>query len=360
MSFQNTLNLEIGTGTEICTACKSDKWKSAKMVVMEGTTLTIGTTTSESHSAFRDFLLSDSWFSWEKMIDTGVVFSTRTGLVEEVKKFMIAQGSMVQIPNVPLLPCCSSEPQRPQEIQEPQMPTLKPLPKKPIPPDEPSETSSINYIEKPDTPSGPQTIEKPICKPWYVHFSSCFWEGIPSLLIIVLLYSYFKPEDVKFFADFLLFMVNEVTEVNILEINKLEQILITILFCFSFGTIHSLVYSFFKNYDMKRIYFKKVLKQKNMYQNVLRIHEQKIDKYNKKVNYDKNLSKYTKDKESNQSWYEREMEKYNINMNEYKHVCHEINIEYERQNNNVLKIRELLWERAHVCMRCGTTYLGTA
>jgi len=29
--------------------------------------------------------------------------------------------------------------------------------------------------------------------------------------------------------------------------------------------------------------------------------------------------------------------------------------EYE---NDALKIRELLWERAHVCMRCGTTYLG--
>ena len=31
--------------------------------------------------------------------------------------------------------------------------------------------------------------------------------------------------------------------------------------------------------------------------------------------------------------------------------------EYEANMNEIMKARELLWERARICMRCGTAYL---
>ena len=80
----------IESGSDVCPSCQSNSWKSAKMVVMEGTTNTTGTLDGKItdpgklSGGVRNFLLSDRWFSWDYPIEAEIGLTSSTGLVEEV------------------------------------------------------------------------------------------------------------------------------------------------------------------------------------------------------------------------------------------------------------------------------------
>ena len=63
--------MELNKGSDVCPSCKSHEWKSARMIVMEGTTNTKGTVKGavtdlgRLSGGFKEFLLSDRWFSWD-------------------------------------------------------------------------------------------------------------------------------------------------------------------------------------------------------------------------------------------------------------------------------------------------------
>ena len=96
-------NSEIEQGSDVCPSCKSDSWKSAKMVVMEGTTNTAGTIDGKItdpgmfSGGVRNILLSDRWFSWDNPIEAEIGLTSSTGLVEEVKRLMVNHSPKVQM-----------------------------------------------------------------------------------------------------------------------------------------------------------------------------------------------------------------------------------------------------------------------
>jgi hypothetical protein len=106
MDKNGTKDNKIHSGLEACPSCKSDSWKSAKMVVMEGTTTTEGslggavTNPGAFSGGVRDFLLSDRWFSWDYPIDAQIEFITITGLVEEIKKLMTNNRPQIRKPTI--------------------------------------------------------------------------------------------------------------------------------------------------------------------------------------------------------------------------------------------------------------------
>ena len=103
-------NGEIESGSDVCPSCKSDSWKSAKMVVMEGTTNIKGTLDGtvtdpgKLSGGVRNFLLSDRWFSWDYPLESQIGLTSSTGLVEEVKRFMVAHDSKLNLPAAPVPP----------------------------------------------------------------------------------------------------------------------------------------------------------------------------------------------------------------------------------------------------------------
>ena len=87
---------EIESGSNVCPSCKSDSWKRARMVVMEGTTNTTGildgtiTDPGKLSGGMRNFLLSDRWFSWDYPIEAEIGLTSSTELVEEVRRMPTA------------------------------------------------------------------------------------------------------------------------------------------------------------------------------------------------------------------------------------------------------------------------------
>ena len=83
---------------------KCNSLKSAKMVVLEGTTNIKGTLDGAAtdpgklFGGIRNFLLSDRWFSWDYPLEAEIGFTSSTGLVDEVKRLMVAKGSHLIIP----------------------------------------------------------------------------------------------------------------------------------------------------------------------------------------------------------------------------------------------------------------------
>ena len=108
--MNNKAEDEIESGSDVCPSCKSDSWKSAKMVVMEGTTNIKGsldgavTDPGKLSGGVRNFLLSDRWFSWDYPLDAQIGLTSSTGLVEEVKRFMVVHDSKLKLPAAPVPP----------------------------------------------------------------------------------------------------------------------------------------------------------------------------------------------------------------------------------------------------------------
>jgi hypothetical protein len=135
---------EIGPGSDVCPSCKSDNWKSARMVIMEGTTSTTGTLDGtitdpgKLSGGLRNFLLSDRWFSWDYPIEAEIGLTSSTGLVEEVKRLMVHYSSKVQMPSP------SAEPKKVGAVKKEWNALSKPIrpeePEWPVKPEKPMTT----------------------------------------------------------------------------------------------------------------------------------------------------------------------------------------------------------------------------
>ena len=102
-----TPNELIGLGEICCPSCKSDNWKSSKLIVLENVSNIEGTISGEiselgilSGNA-KAFFLSDRWFTWEKDVDLDVKLSTSNGLVDEVKRLMLSYSNITEMPEPP-------------------------------------------------------------------------------------------------------------------------------------------------------------------------------------------------------------------------------------------------------------------
>lgn len=340
-----------------CPTCNSDTWKSAKMIVMEGTTKIEGKITGENTDpgAFsggtRNLLLSDRWFSWDQKIELEAELTSVNGLVEQVKRLMVAHAPLSEMPSKPI------------EL---------PLPLKPQPPQRPSLVRIITPTP-PKEPEKPKPPAEPLDLSWSTHF---YTRTLLSLIfttisILILYYSFEKAAigltrftaayTVLFFKNFGLenaataFLTNNPSE---LKYGILALIFITI----AFAPINFI--NAFSGNKQQKIEHKKTVKELEL-------------------NYEKNISKY---KTSLSEYYaalekskHQELENiktqeiYNKHETEYKQklIDYEISLknrelEIKRLHDNhrsqldkVMKHREFLWARARVCLRCGTGYIGS-
>jgi hypothetical protein len=103
---------DLGKGHPICPKCGSYEWKSAKLVALEGTTFSEGELKGTIRSpgkfsgSLRAFLLSDFWFSRDYQLTAELGLTTRSALVDEVKRFTVDSWSKLektQRPNKPTL-----------------------------------------------------------------------------------------------------------------------------------------------------------------------------------------------------------------------------------------------------------------
>ena len=280
---------KIGTGHLSCPSCKSDVWKSAKLVVLEGTSITQGNVSGKltNPGAFsggvRELLLSDRWFTWSQDINLEVGLTTTSGLVDEVKRLMVANSSLVKMPALPV------EPKR------------------------------IGIFEKirPIEPNKPNLIEpiEPSDKPWSAHFLNSI-KGTIAVAILVLIV-------VGLFSDF----------VN----GTIAGIFVVLI-----GLPFDLIRSFWGNKREKTRY----LEQVKNFPSAEKAHEIALEKY------EKNLIKYELDCVAAEKQKQEEsnaIEKHGVQL-----------AEYEDLKMHALNLRALLWERARICTRCGTGYLGKA
>ena len=237
---------KIESGSDVCPSCKSDDWKSAKMVVMEGTTNTAGTLDGKTtdpgrfSGGARNFLLSDRWFSWDYPIEGEIGLTTNTALVEEVKRLMVAHSANSQMPS------------RPNEPKMPIKPTM------PI-----------------EVPKYKRTIKFAV---YLALFFLIIWLGASD--------------------GFDLFS---------------ESLFLAILYTAFVAPIFIYIY---------RIKNKKDLLLRTEAEQAMSLYEKKLSEY-----------------EAEENKYEAEKSKYEV------------------EKNKIMEARELLWNRARICMRCGTAYL---
>ena len=291
-----TTDSETDLGFDVCPSCKSDKWKSAKMVVMEGTTNTTGTIdgTVTDPGAFsggvRNFLLSDKWFSWDYSLEAEIGLTSSTGLVEEVKRLMVAHAPALQEPSPPDSPGL--------DIIE----TWK---------------SAFKEPQPPETPKNP---EKPAIESVRKEKRNSFTLGMVVMLVFLII----------IYASF-----------------GLNLLLVFVLYCV-FGFWYSRKLKLGNKKSDEFILAEKIVQYDfalNSQPQTLSIYKSEYEKYTKELKHHKD--KIANRKKEAEALYEKQLAEYEKQLAEYK-----------IKKSNIPKDRELLWDRARVCMRCGTAYLG--
>lgn len=119
----------------ICPNCHGTEWKTARMVVLEGTTFTGGDlkgaiTEPGRMGDLKMFFLADRWFSLDKSMDARFEFTTTSALVVKVHELMLDRGRSLSVPPEPAKPTID-EPNRPVFAgypTAPDAPKLAPIP----------------------------------------------------------------------------------------------------------------------------------------------------------------------------------------------------------------------------------------
>jgi hypothetical protein len=320
--MSNDINVKIGAGSSVCPSCRSDDWKSAKMIAMSSITKTSGNVsgsasgTSSDPSLFSgNFLTADHWFSKTSTVDVNVGLdvnlTTTNGLLHEIKLLMLSYNSITQIPKSP---------------QKPKIPV---------------EPRKIGYFEKitpvePVMPIAPQKAkspEPPLNRPWYIDYKEFVFGGILFSIFIAIVIACF--DNYNFRAG-----------------GNIGLALLGFLIMYGFPV------SFFQNKQRQKEYSRLLKRNKSNYERDLKNYDKALHLYVKLFrNYKIKCEQAEAQKKSEAdsfSLYNKKCSEYEIQYSEYgeKYSL------FVAQKNEVMKIREILWHRARLCMRCGTAYVA--
>jgi hypothetical protein len=247
-------------GQEECPSCGGDNWKSAEMVIMEGTQTTIGsgkgkvTDPGMFSGGFREFLLSDRWFTWDFPLGLDARMQTTSALAEQIKKLMVEQTNGIVMPEEPIAP-------------------LEP------------------NLDKPERPVEPIA---PKIEPWYRY--------VGGSLICGLLFGLFSIDHGILIAS---------------GVFVVATVFVYCLYHFSNRKRLTWYQSSLIEYEYELFEYESELAE---YENEL---ELRTEKYNKEFRY----------------WEQA-----------YRH--------WKQLSGEIPAQRQRLWDRARVCMRCGTAYFG--
>lgn len=299
----------IRPGSDTCPSCKSHRWNSAILVVMEGATnakrtFTATTSTAEQLcGSINGSLLSDRWFSWNCPIEADIGLSSSTGLVQEVKRFMAEFGPDVQMPAPPRIPNPTTSisdipkefPENPPVAQASTEPTRSGMTEEPATRKEPGKAKVRSMLRR------------------------------PLIVIVSLLAVLFGAN--AFFGNDLIAELPLFTACAVIMIIA-------------------------------------ALKARKMPTAALSEDEARQEE---RPNWFEILADCAEDRRNFQEEAERFRIRYEESqrrLSEYKRALEETTVykqklaEYKSTKSAVLKARELLWERTRLCMQCGTVYLG--
>jgi len=275
------------------------------MVVLEGTTSIKGegsgivTDPGAFSGGAREFFLSDRWFSWDNPIELNLDLTATTGLVGEVKRLMLANAAFVSAPPPP------NPPTKPKALGFFQK--IYPVrPKKPEMPD----------IKVPDEPPPPAR------RSLKDRLKGLFIMTIVGAVLVAI---------IAFWFDMALFGT-----------------LVTATSIFSF------------------LFFAEIASPKLDYEDKLKKRQKQIERSEQaKIRYQKAREDYQAERENYRvqcqkareqaQSQEEAMMRYRNDLERYETITLRA---YEAEKNRILTMREMLWARARVCMRCGSGYIG--
>ena len=298
----------IHPGSDTCPSCKSDQWNGAINVAMESTPDAKRTFSASAKNAYklnggiREALLTDRWFSWDHPIAADIGLSTNTGLVQEIKRFMVEYGPAVQMPSPPTEPKPSTSiTDIPECIWE-----RSPYSHAPT---EPTRSGLVEDTVKPKE-TGISNVRS--------RFARVLMVTVPSLVVLI--------------GANIFFGVNFLGVLPISIFFALMMIIVTLIV---------------------RIPRPKMAEDEDDLK----------DRENRPVTLDPYTQDIEKSREETERFRIR-YEESERELREYTRLLKEAAIyerqlaEYEIKKLSVLKTRELLWERTRLCTRCGTAYLG--
>ena len=305
-STKNFSAKDIRSGSATCPTCKSGRWSSAITVVMEGTTNTKGTVINTANAAAKqadklhESLLSDRWFSWDYPIEADIGLNASTGLVQEVKRFMVEYGPIVQMP---------SPPQKPNQATSIRI--------------SPKETRDIPSVVQAPTPYG--TVEDPAT--WKGSLQSTVRSKLARLSIVIVLLM------IGLTGAYMLFGHDFISALCLLII---------------FGSITTVA-----------VFMVKRIPRGNMAED--ETGRKDVENLSETLSHcTKDREIFQEEVERFRSRYEESERR----LSEYKMLAEETVIyeqhfaDYRNRRRAVLKARERLWEKTRLCIRCGTAYLG--
>jgi hypothetical protein len=305
-STKNISDTDILPGVVTCPTCKSDRWNSAITVVMEGSTNAKCTVIRTANAAAKqagnlhESLLSDRWFSWDYPIEADIGLNASTGLVQEVKRFLVEYGPVVQMP---------SPPQKPNQAT-----SIR---------NSPIETQDSPSVDQAPTPCG--TVEEPVT--WKGSRQSTVRSRLARLSIVIV------PLMIGLTGAYVLFGRDFISALSLLII------------CASITTVAA-----FKVKSIPR-------------RNMAEDETGRKDIENLSVtlkHYAKDRENFQEEAERFRSRYEeseRRLSDYKI-LTEVAAIYEQRLADYRNRRRAVLKARERLWERTRLCIQCGTAYLG--
>ena len=297
-STKNISDKDFCPGSATCPTCKSDRWNSAITVVMEGSTSAKGA--AKQTGNLHESLLSDRWFSWDYPIEADIGLNASTGLVQEVKRFMVEYGPVVQMP---------SPPQKPNHATSVR--------------NSPEETRDSPSVAQAPTPCG--TVEDPVT--WTGSRQSTVRSKLARLLIVIV------PLMIGLTGAYVLFGHDFISALSLLVI---------------FASITTV--AAFKVKWIPRINTAEAETGRKDIENLSETLK----------HYAKDRENFQEEAER----FRRRYEEFERRLSEYKILAEETAIyeqqftDYRNKRHAVLKARERLWERTRLCIQCGTAYLG--
>lgn len=360
-----------------CPKCGGQDWKSAKLVVLEGTTKTEGALEGElvEKGAFhgggvRDFLLSDRWFSYESPLSAQFSSTTTSVLVDEIKALMVTEGAQRPMPPTPAEPPQLIKPQEPTKLSRDRgnffasSPENVKKPVEPTPPEDP--TDAIEAFEN---------------RTWWQNFKNwTFWTWLSNTIILSLAI-YIFPDTIsptlKYVALLFGFVpqahafsdsinLNFYFHIPILS-DLLQQIAPSNKIIAGISLLFLSIVLLFVQVIIKLPFVAKI-EQRRQKEYGEKIQSLQAERTKSVKRYETEMEKY-KDKllewssdiedfKAEKSAYKQQLESYKIEMKLANADFQRRMEDYEAQVAEVRSFRSELWDRARMCTRCGNVYLG--
>lgn len=382
-----------------CPKCLSDEWKSARLVVLEGTTTSKGALSGEikgvrvSKTRNQDQLLADPWFTYDQSFDADLHSSTVSALVDEVKGLMVEAASAKLMPIAPAEPKLLPPPEK-ILIEKPKGRGLLSV--------DPNQSSAPKRPEKPENPL--KNMEAFEAKSWFSNFKKRIFSSFIWVVALFVLWNYFLPDQASTHYNKLLMTLefvnpnNEASSeasayftlpnagilksisgwVNMMDLNPLElrvlSYFITFLLIFSLrifilvATTHKVEPKRRKDYDaLVQEISEKYNKIKIKYDDQLKLHESKVaERMSKIKSFEHDEGQHTVAMENYRAEVKNAEKQYKLELEQRSQIMSARQAQYLEKLANydaevaiVKSFRAELWDRARLCTRCGTPYMAT-